>query len=88
MTTCGGASSCPTRGRGGWVESGIGPEVEITTEYVYHQIDSAAAVGAEVFFIDASWYARPFSHWWHTVGDWNVDRERFPGGLAISHPCP
>ncbi|MBU6348858.1 MAG: alpha-galactosidase [Chloroflexi bacterium] len=69
------------RGRGGWVESAIGPEVEITTEYVYHQIDSAAALGAEVFFIDASWYAKPFSHWWHTVGDWNVDRERFPSGL-------
>ena len=27
------------RGRGGWVESGIGPEIEITTEYVFHQID-------------------------------------------------
>lgn len=70
------------RGRGGWVESGIGPEFEITVEATFHQIDNAAAFGAEVFFIDASWYAPPHSHWWSTVGDWQVDRERFPDGLA------
>jgi alpha-galactosidase len=69
------------RGRGGWLESGIGPELEITVDQVLHAIDSAADVGAEVFFIDASWYARPNSHWWRTVGDWTVDRERFPEGL-------
>lgn len=69
------------RGRGGWIESGIGPEIEITAGHVLHQIDSAATFGAEIFFIDASWYAKPRSHWWHTVGDWSVDRERFPDGL-------
>lgn len=69
------------RGRGGWIEAGIGPEVEITADYVFQQIESAATIGAEVFFIDASWYAKPYSHWWHTVGDWSVDRERFPEGL-------
>ncbi|MFN8442962.1 MAG: alpha-galactosidase [Caldilineaceae bacterium] len=69
------------RGRGGWIESGIGPEVEITAEHVFHQIDSAATFGAEVFFIDASWYAKPYSHWWHTVGDWSVDHERFSEGV-------
>ena len=37
------------RGRGGWIESGIGPEIEITAEHVLHQIESAAAFGAEVF---------------------------------------
>ena len=70
------------RGRGGWVESGIGPEVEITSERVVHAIDSAAEVGAEVFFVDASWYAPPRSNWWSTVGDWEVSRARFPDGLA------
>jgi alpha-galactosidase len=70
------------RGRGGWIESGIGPEVEITAEQVTHAIDAAAAVGAEVFFVDASWYARPKGNWWSTVGDWEVNRERFPQGLA------
>jgi alpha-galactosidase len=69
------------RGHGGWVESGIGPELEITPEQVNHAIDAAGDLGAEVFFIDASWYAPPKSHWAKTVGDWNVDLTRFPGGL-------
>lgn len=70
-----------SRGRGDWIESGIGPEVEITVDEVNHAIDMAAAVGCDVFFIDASWYAKPNSNWWTTVGDWNVDHERFPQGL-------
>ena len=69
------------RGRGAWVEAGIGPEIEITAEYVIHAIDSGAELGAEIFFIDASWYAPPQSNWWETVGDWQVDRKRFPQGL-------
>lgn len=69
------------RGRGGWVEGGLGPEVEITADYVNHQIEAAADLGAEVFFIDASWYAPPRGNWWSTVGDWQVDLDRFPGGL-------
>jgi alpha-galactosidase len=70
-----------SRGRGGWIESGIGPEVEITAAGVNHAIDAAASIGAEVFFIDASWYAKPNSDWWTTVGDWDVDLGRFPKGL-------
>ncbi|MDI7274958.1 MAG: alpha-galactosidase [Anaerolineae bacterium] len=69
------------RGRGGWVESGIGPEVEITVPWVLQQLDNAAALGSEVFFIDAGWYAAPHSDWWSTVGDWQVDPQRFPEGL-------
>ncbi|MFA6109813.1 MAG: alpha-galactosidase [Candidatus Latescibacterota bacterium] len=69
------------RGRGGWVESGIGPEVEITVDWVNRAIDAAGEIGAEVFFIDASWYAPPRDEWWATVGDWEVDRQRFPEGL-------
>jgi len=69
------------RGRGGWVESGIGPEIEITADEVFHAIDCAADFGAEVFFVDASWYAEPNSNWWDTVGDWEVNLNRFPGGL-------
>lgn len=68
-------------GRGAWIESGIGPEVEITPEQLNHAIDVAIEVGAEVFFIDASWYAPPGENWWKTVGDWSVDRQRFPKGL-------
>jgi alpha-galactosidase len=69
------------RGRAAWVESGIGPELEITPEQTNHAIDAAAEVGAEIFFIDASWYAAPGSDWWATVGDWDVDPKRFPDGL-------
>lgn len=69
------------RGRGGWVEIGIGPELEITADEVIHAIDQGSKVGGEVFFIDASWYAPPHSHWWDTVGDWQVDLERFPEGV-------
>lgn len=69
--------------RAGLVESGIGPEVDITLEELYHNLEIAAELGAEVFFIDAGWYtAKPSTtHWWSTVGDWQVSLERFPGGL-------
>jgi alpha-galactosidase len=63
------------------VEAGIGPELEITEERVFEFIDVGARLGAEVFFIDASWYAPARSHWWDTVGDWEVG-SRFPRGLA------
>lgn len=63
------------------VEAGIGPELEITEERVFEFIEVAATLGAEVFFIDASWYAPAHSHWWDTVGDWKVG-SRFPKGLA------
>ena len=69
------------RQKGCWIEAGIGPEVEITTEYVIHQINSAAQLGAEVFFIDAGWYAKPYSEWSDTVGDWKFDKKRFPKGV-------
>ena len=76
------------RGHGGWIESGIGPELEITPEEVMHAIDVAADIGVEVFFIDAGWYMRPPRpgdvkppDWWTTAGDWNVNRERFPEGI-------
>lgn len=68
------------RGRGCWVESGIGPEVGITVDQVNNAIDAAGDFGAEIFFIDASWYGKPKSEWWNTVGDWDFDRERFPDG--------
>ena len=71
----------PARGKRGWIESGIGPELEITVDQVNHAIEAAAELGAEVFFIDASWYAKPGADWWKTVGDWTVNRQRFPEGI-------
>ncbi|MCE5198647.1 MAG: alpha-galactosidase [Armatimonadota bacterium] len=69
------------RGRGCWIESGIGPEIEITEQEVFHAIDVAAEMGADLLFIDASWYAKPFGDWYSTAGDWNPNTERFPNGL-------
>lgn len=43
-----------------------------------HAIDSAIEAGAEVFFIDASWYAAPESSWGKTVDDWDVSLQHFP----------
>ena len=68
-------------GRAGLVLSGIGPEQDITYESVFHEIETAAAVGAEVFFIDAGWYTPSVADWYHTAGNWDVSMERFPQGL-------
>jgi alpha-galactosidase len=65
----------------GLVESGVGPEQEITPEVVLHEMEVAASCGAELFFIDASWYSAPTSTWHATVGDWRVGT-RFPEGLG------
>lgn len=72
------------RGRGGWLESAIGPEVEMSVEQINHSIDVAAEVGAEVFFVDAGWYA-PANKWCQRVGDWEVDTDRFPDELRPFH---
>src|SRR6185295_3252007 len=65
----------------GLVESGIGPEQEITYDLINHELDVAESFGAELFFVDASWYSALNSRWWNTVGDWEVG-SRFPEGLA------
>lgn len=65
----------------GLVESGVGPEQEITPALVFHEMETAASFGAELFFIDASWYAPPKSNWFATVGDWQIG-SRFPEGIA------
>jgi len=67
--------------RAGLVESGIGPEQGILPEEIYHNLEIASALGCEVFFLDAEWYSPPGGHWWSTVGDWQVNLDRLPGGL-------
>jgi alpha-galactosidase len=42
-------------------------------------IDAAARAGCEVFCLDSGWYAAPDEHWWPGVGEWNPNKERFPG---------
>ncbi len=68
-------------GRSGLITSGIGPEMEVTEEAVIHEMDMAAQLGVELFILDASWYTPPYGNWATTVGDWSVNRDRFPRGL-------
>ncbi|MFK4806237.1 MULTISPECIES: glycoside hydrolase family 36 protein [unclassified Microbacterium] len=54
-----------------------------TTEELLPLIRGAAAAGAEVFCIDAGWFADPaIGDWWSTVGEWREATTRFgDGGL-------
>ncbi|MGN7949371.1 glycoside hydrolase family 36 protein [Microbacterium sp. 22215] len=51
-----------------------------TTQKLLPLIDAAAEVGADVFCIDAGWYAE--GSWWDSVGEWQPSARRFPGGLG------
>jgi alpha-galactosidase len=51
-----------------------------TTAALLPLVDAAAEAGADVFCIDAGWYAD--GHWWDSVGAWQPSARRFPGGLT------
>ena len=74
----------PARGKRCWIESGIGPESCMSRDATLETIEKAAAVGCEIFFIDAGWYLPPDqeSKWWEKVGDWQYDQDRYPNGLS------
>ena len=50
-----------------------------TTEKLLPLIDRAADAGAEIFCVDAGWYAD--GSWWDTVGEWLPCDWRFPNGI-------
>ncbi|MDR6144057.1 alpha-galactosidase [Microbacterium foliorum] len=53
-----------------------------TTEVLLPLIREAAAAGAEVFCIDAGWFADPeLGDYWDTIGEWTEASGRFTGGL-------
>lgn len=51
-----------------------------TTDRLLPLVEAAAEVGAEVFCIDAGWYAEG-EDWWDGVGEWVPSPTRFPQGL-------
>ncbi len=53
-----------------------------TTEKELPLIEAASKIGAEIFLMDAGWYAAPGEDWWPTVGEWQPNPERFPRGLS------
>ena len=50
-----------------------------TTEKELPVIDAAAKAGAEIYCMDAGWYADGI--WWETVGEWEVCEKRFKNGM-------
>lgn len=50
-----------------------------TTEKELPVIEAAAEMGAEIYCMDAGWYAD--GTWWETVGEWKVFEKRFPNGI-------
>lgn len=42
-------------------------------------IRRAAELGCEIFAMDSGWYADPGENWWPGVGEWEVNKKRFPG---------
>lgn len=52
-----------------------------TTDKLLPLIEHAAQAGAEVFCIDAGWFADPeVGDWWSSVGEWREAPARFPDG--------
>ena len=74
----------PTKGLTGWIETGIGPEYDMSRESTLYAIDLAASYGSEVFFVDAAWYAPPRQEgeWWNLSGNWRYDPDRYPMGIS------
>ncbi len=60
----------------------------LTAEYAVALVKRYRQFGLlpEVFWLDAGWYEgcgwnKEKGSWWQNVGNWTVDRERFPNGL-------
>ncbi|MHB0859154.1 MAG: glycoside hydrolase family 36 protein [Anaerolineae bacterium] len=56
---------------------------EMGEESQLRTIPQAAALGVEVFWMDACWYGQQREHadWWSNVGDWSIRQDAFPRGL-------
>jgi alpha-galactosidase len=60
----------------------------LTADYAIALVNRYKLFGAlpEVFWLDAGWYTgcgwnKKNGEWWQNVGNWAVDKERFPDGL-------
>lgn len=56
---------------------------KFTLDDLKQAADEAAALDCEAFVVDAGWFTGESGsgHWYDTVGDWAVNRERFPSGI-------
>jgi len=53
---------------------------EMSEDGLLREIDVAAEIGAEIFIVDAGWYADKDTPWWETTGSW-VTGSRLPHDL-------
>ena len=53
---------------------------ELSEASLQGEIETASAIGAELFMVDAGWYADANTPWQDTSGDWQVGN-RLPNGL-------
>jgi len=59
-----------------WLNCDTKPEMECLKKHA----KAAAELGCELFVLDTGWYGKG-SNWHKALGDWHVNRERFPDGL-------
>ncbi|MDX2111118.1 MAG: alpha-galactosidase [Verrucomicrobiota bacterium] len=52
-----------------------------TTEREMPYIQAAKEAEAELYVIDAGWYAQRGVSWWTSVGEWQPSTDRFEGGI-------
>lgn len=66
------------------VGGGIGPERAMTPEAIFHTIETAAFVGAEVCSVDAGWNcpAGQERNWHRAAGDWTPDPAKHGDNFA------
>jgi alpha-galactosidase len=66
------------------IRCGIGPEYVMSEKNTLAAMEYAASCGAEIFWIDAGWFVKPGCEgdWFATVGDWQVNEERYPRGIG------
>lgn len=57
----------------GYIAKYMGDLAGMNEKNILQQVDLAAALGAEVFIVDAGW--------WDTYGEWTPSQTRFPHGL-------
>lgn len=55
-------------------------EHEMNEPGLIREVDIAAEIGAEMFIVDAGWYADANTPWWDTSGDWQAGN-RLPNDL-------
>ncbi|MGH2550491.1 MAG: alpha-galactosidase [Thermomicrobiales bacterium] len=58
---------------------------EYTAEILEREVDIAAELGMDIFYVDAGWWVGNIINDWHFssgLGNWTENREKFPQGIA------